>query len=170
MKINDSLPLKIALMGVLALLMLVPLAMIQGQIRDRQEAAKASRSDVAASWGRAQTLAGPVLDFYYETEEMEDGQKTTRNSMWAVYPRTLSYDLDLQTQTLHRSIYDVMVYGADVVVTGDFVIPASLGEKKIVGQEVMAWLSDLRGIEGAVEIKLGEETLSFHTTVAGMEG
>ena len=167
MKINDSLPLKIALMGVLALLMLVPLAMIQGQIRDRQEAAKASRSDVAASWGRAQTLSGPVLDFHYETEEMEDGKKTTRNSTWSVYPRTLSYDLDLQTQTLHRSIYDVMVYGADVVVTGDFVLPASLGEKKIVEQEVMTWLSDLRGIEGAVEIKLGEETFSFHTGNGG---
>ena len=167
MKINDSLPLKIALMGVLALLMLVPLAMIQGQIRDRQEAAKASRSDVAASWGRAQTLAGPVLDLYYETEELEEGKKTTRRNLCSVYPRTLSYDLDLQTQTLHRSIYDVMVYGADVVVTGDFVIPASLGEKKIVEQEVMTWLSDLRGIEGAVEIKLGEETLSFHTSNGG---
>lgn len=167
MKVNDSLPLKIALMGVLALLMLIPLAMIQGQIRDRQEAANASRNDVAASWGRAQTLAGPVLDFYYETEELEEGKKTTRRNLCSVYPRTLSYDLDLQTQTLHRSIYDVMVYGADVVVTGDFVIPASLGEKKIVEQEVMTWLSDLRGIEGAVEIKLGEQTFSFHTSNGG---
>ena len=58
MKINDSLPLKIALMGVLALLMLVPLAMIQGQIRDRQEAAKASRSDVAASERIASNSSG----------------------------------------------------------------------------------------------------------------
>ena len=32
MKLKDSLPLKIALMGVLALLMLIPLAMVMGQI------------------------------------------------------------------------------------------------------------------------------------------
>ena len=61
MKLKDSLPLKIALMGVLALLMLIPLAMIQGQIRDRQQAAHSSRDEVSASWGRAQTLTGPVL-------------------------------------------------------------------------------------------------------------
>ena len=35
MKLKDSLPLKIALMGVLALLMLIPLAMVMGQIERR---------------------------------------------------------------------------------------------------------------------------------------
>ena len=66
MKLKDSLPLKIALMGVLALMMLIPLAMIQSQIHDRQVAADESRNEVSASWGRAQTLTGPVLQFTYE--------------------------------------------------------------------------------------------------------
>ena len=65
MKLKDSLPLKIALMGVLALLMLIPLAMVMGQIEDRQLAADSSRDEVSASWGRAQTLTGPVLKFSY---------------------------------------------------------------------------------------------------------
>ena len=61
MKLKDSLPVKIALMGTLALLMLIPLAMVQSQITDRQNAASASQEDVASSWGRAQTLSGPTL-------------------------------------------------------------------------------------------------------------
>ena len=164
MKLKDSLPVKIALMGTLALLLLIPLAMVRGQINDRQEAASASQDEVAASWGRAQTLTGPVLKFSYDKEVLDkDQKKTLTTETSTVYPRKLSYEIDTQTQTLHRSIYDIMVYGADVVVTGDFVIPASYGEKELTEQAVSMGLSDLRGIEGAVEITLGEQAYHFHS-------
>ena len=164
MKLKDSLPLKIALMGVLALLMLIPLAMVMGQIEDRQDAADSSREEVSASWGHAQTLTGPVLKFSYETEMLdEDQKKTAKLATGTVYPRTLDYDIDTQTQTLHRSIYDILVYGADVVVTGDFVIPAYLGEEDLKEQLVVMGLTDLRGIEGSVDITLGEKAYAFHS-------
>ena len=166
MKLTNSLSyaLKIALMGVLALLLLIPLAMVRSQVRDRQNAADSSRDEVAASWGRAQTLTGPVLDFSYDVEVLDNDQKKTlQTTTRTVYPRTLVYDIDTQTQTLHRSIYDIMVYGADVVVTGDFVIPAYLGEEALKEQLVMVGMTDLRGIEGSVDITLGEKKYSFHS-------
>ena len=164
MKLKDSLPLKIALMGVLALLMLIPLAMVQSQINDRQNAASDSRNEVAASWGRAQILTGPVLNISYEVELPDKDQKmTVMETSGTVYPRTLSYDIDTRTQTLHRSIYDIMVYGADVVVTGDFVIPAVYAGEKLTAQFVSMGLSDLRGIEGSIDISLGDQTYSFHS-------
>ena len=90
MKLKDSLPLKIALMGVLTLLLLIPLAMVQSQIHDRQQAADASRDEVSASWGRAQTLTGPVLKLAYETETLDkDQKKTVKQTTGTVYPRTL---------------------------------------------------------------------------------
>ena len=149
MKLKDSLPLKIALMGVLALLMLIPLAMIQGQIRDRQQAADASREEVAASWGRAQTITGPVLQLTYKTEVLDDQQKKTVGERTdIVYPVELRYSIGLETQLLHRSIYDVMVYGADVTATGAFTIPAAYAGKELAARNVMVGLSDLRGVEG----------------------
>ena len=164
MKLKDSLPLKIALMGVLALLMLIPLAMIQGQIRDRQQAAHSSRDEVSASWGRAQTLTGPVLQLSYEAVVLDGNQKkTVQSETGTIYPRKLTYDIDAKTQTLHRSIYDIMVYGADVVVTGDFIIPAGYAGLALTGQEVEVGISDLRGIEGSVDITLGETAYSFHS-------
>ncbi len=168
MKLKDSLPLKIALMGILALLMLIPLAMVQSQINDRERTAASSRDEVAASWGRAQTLTGPVLKFTYEVEILDkDQKKTTQEETGTVYPRKLSYDIDTQTQTLHRSIYDILVYGADVVVTGDFVIPAYFAKEKLTEQIVSMGLSDLRGIEGSVDITLGEKSYSFHSGSGG---
>ena len=166
MKLSNSISfaVKIALMGVLALLMLIPLAMVQNQIRDRQDAADSSRDEVAASWGRAQTLTGPVLKFSYNMEVLDkDQKKILRMETSTVYPRTLSYDIDTQTQTLHRSIYDIMVYGADVVVTGDFVIPSFYGGKELLEQAVSMGLSDLRGIDGPVKVSLGEQSYSFHS-------
>ena len=168
MKLKDSLPVKIALMGTLALLLLIPLAMVRSQIDDRQKAASASQDEVAASWGRAQTLTGPVLKFSYNMEFLDkDQKKNTQLETSTVYPRKLSYDIDTQTQTLHRSIYDIMVYGADVVVTGDFVIPSFYSEKELLEQTVSMGLSDLRGIEGSVDITLGEKSYSFHSGSGG---
>ena len=168
MKLKNSLPLKIALMGVLALLMLIPLAMIQNLVRERQGAADSSRDEVAASWGRAQTLTGPVLRFVYDLEVADaKGQKTVKEETDTVYPRSLDYDIDISTQTLHRSIYDVMVYGSEVVVTGDFVIPSGYGKRDLKDLSVCMGLSDLRGIEGSVDITLGGETYSFHSGSSG---
>ena len=160
----DSLPVKIALMGILALLMLIPLAMVQGQISERQDSASASQDEVAVSWGRAQTLTGPVLELSYDVEVKDQNQdKNVRRETATVYPRSLVYDIDLPVQTLHRSIYDIMVYGSEVEVTGDFIIPSVYSEKELKDQSVSIGLSDLRGIDGAVEITLGEQSYSFHS-------
>ncbi len=164
MKLKNSLPVKIALMGLLILLMLIPLTMVQRQVRDRQLAADSSREEVSDSWGRAQTLTGPVLKLSHEEEVLDkDQKKTTRKATGTIYPRNLAYDIDTKTQTLHRSIYDIMVYGADVVVTGDFVIPALYGEKELTEQLIVMGLSDLRGIEGNVDITLGDNKYAFHS-------
>jgi inner membrane protein len=138
--------------------------MVQGQIRDRQNAASASRDEVAASWGRSQTLTGPVLKLYYDLEVQDQNKdKTVKRETATVYPRSLNYDIDLPTQTLHRSIYDIMVYGAEVVVTGDYVIPSVYGQKDLKEQAVFVGISDLRGIDGLVGITLGEQSYSFRS-------
>ena len=167
MKFKDSLPAKIALIGLLALLMLIPLSMVQKQIGDRQSAAYASEDEVASSWGRSQTLSGPFLKLSYDVE-VQDGQKTSlKNETDRVYPGSLSYDVDIATQILHRSIYDVTVYRSEVVVEGDFVIPAAYAEKELTAQSVAMGLSDLRGIDGPVEITLGGRQYAFHSGSAG---
>ena len=165
MKLKDSLPVKISLMGTVALLMLIPLALVQYQISEREDTASQSRHEVAASWGLDQTLSGPVLKFAYDYKTTDDKGKAVMQTQTAtVYPRTLVYDIDLPTQTLHRSIYDIMVYGGEVVVTGDFVIPTLYGKTELKEQTVSMGLSDLRGIDGAIEISLGDQNYSFHSS------
>lgn len=61
MKIQNSLLVKILVLGILTLLLLIPLAMVKGQIRDRENAASTAVAEVSGSWGGQQTLGGPVL-------------------------------------------------------------------------------------------------------------
>ena len=161
MKIKNSFTWKIVLIGVLSLLLLIPLEMVKGLVRERQNNADASTREVADSWGRAQTLSGPRLDFSYETVETDDsGKKKTVRKTRSVYPETLSMDIDAKTQLLHRSIYDIMVYNSDVRVTGDFIIPAEFAD--LGGETVLAMgVKDLRGIVGDARVKLGGTEGSF---------
>ena len=160
--VNNSLPLKLALTAVMALLLLIPLAMVKNQIQDRQWALSDSRKEVAGSWGLDQTLTGPVLQINYEEwGKNASGESFLLNKTSDIYPRTLNYEIETTTQELHRSIYDIMVYGVDVVVTGDFVIPAYYGKKDLTCESVWVGISDLRGIDGEVVFHLADEEYSL---------
>jgi len=168
MKANNSLFFKIAFVALIALLMLIPLSMVKNQIRERQGNADACQDEVSQSWGRAQTLAGPALVFTYEQSVKDaDGKSVTKSCEQTVYPKTLLYEIGTQTQKLHRSIYDVMVYHADVVATGTFVLPASLASLNLKEECVKLGISDLRGIEGNALIRLGEQDFHFSEGASG---
>ena len=161
-KFTNSVSGKIALTGVMALILLIPLEMVKSQIRDRQEALDTSQREVAASWGLPQTLTGPVLQFTYEELGKNASDKIIMEKKTSnLYPRTLHFEIETTTQELHRSIYDIMVYGADVVATGEFVIPESYNKREYTSESVWMGFSDLRGIEGTVDFVLGQETYTL---------
>jgi inner membrane protein len=168
MKSNVSLFFKIALVAVIALLMLIPLAMVKSLVRERQNYADGCRAEVAQSWGNAQTLAGPAIVFSYDQNETDaEGKKVVRHLKKTVYPKDLHYDVTASTQKLHRSIYDVMVYRADVMAEGSFILPKDLAGLDIKSALVTLGISDLRGIEGNVALSLNGQDYVFSEGSAG---
>ena len=77
MKFINSFALKIVLVGILALAMLIPLQMISGLVRERQNNADETVRAISDEWSRAQTLAGPRLVFEYEVTEKDAAGKTS---------------------------------------------------------------------------------------------
>ena len=151
----DKLIWKIILMALLSLMLLIPLAMIQEQIRDRRQSADETLGEVSGSWGWAQTLSGPQVSFYRERTEQEKKDKGDGDLVpLAVCPDRLVYDVDTRTQSLHRAIYDVMVYTADITASGSFIFPESCRDYGIKTVFSLG-LNDLRGIEGAVSLSIG---------------
>src|SRR5437867_6494711 len=129
--------------GALVLLLLIPLAMITGVLRERLQRRNEAVADITSSWGKEQNLIGPVLGIPYQykfktvkevpapdgkMERREVEETATGNAYFL--PETLNVSGDVQTQMLHRGIYDAVVYRAQTILSGKFV-PPDFGPLKI---------------------------------------
>lgn len=148
--------LKVLLMTVIALVMLIPLNMVKHQIGERERSMDYGIHKVAENWGGSQTISGPVLAFSFKDE---DKPKT-------LAPDSLRYDINVRTQTLHRSIYDITVYNADVSLSGWFLLDESFSADS--ARLVRIEIDDLKGIEGVPSMKLGDRSYEFRSGDRGI--
>ncbi len=160
--------------GVLVLILLIPLAMITGVLSDRLSRRNEAIADITSSWGREQNVIGPVLGvpyvYRYKTMKEEDigGGKIQRHEVEETavatayfLPEALNINGDVQTQTLHRGIYDGIVYRANTTLTGRFAVP-DFAALKIDLKDVQ-WkdafvtfaLNDMRGTREGIMIDWG---------------
>jgi len=169
---NWHLLLKIAIVCALGLLLLVPLLMVHGTLRERQAREAEAVASITGPWGGTQQLAGPVLvvpyTFEAETEETAfvDGrrvvEKKTREQAGEAFflPEQLEIKGDATTSERRRGIYTAHVYAADLAITGRFAAPdwkfldglrglKPQWERARVGVAI----SDLRGARGALTLK-----------------
>src|SRR5678815_3480871 len=128
--------LKLLGVGALILIMLIPLAMIQGVLSDRLQRRNEAVTDITASWGKDQSIIGPVLVVPYlhhgtvvRSVTLPDGRVETREvaetTVATAYflPDALDITGEVQTQTLHRGIYDAAVFRGQISIAGRFAAP-----------------------------------------------
>ncbi len=128
--------LKLLGVGGLVLVLLVPLAMITGVLSERLQRRNQAVGDITSSWGREQNVIGPVLGIPYQyrfktVKEMPapDGRlerrevEETATATAYFLPEVLNVAGDVQTQTLHRGIYNAVVFRAQVKLSGRFGVP-----------------------------------------------
>jgi inner membrane protein len=110
--------------GALVLVLLIPLAMITGVLRERLQRRSEAVADITSSWGSEQNVIGPVLGIPYQYKfkavkevPAPDGKMERReveeNGTAIAYflPETLHVTGDVETQMLHRGIYALETYG-----------------------------------------------------------
>ena len=149
------------LTGALALLMFIPLALIENQVNERKGNAERTTFEISRDWGMAQTVSGPCLVFQYDVYDKDpDGKPLVKKVTKRVYPETLKTNAAVETQTLHRSIYDVTVYQSDLSITAHIVIPEDLLARNAACQVEMG-ISDLRGIVREARFRLGDDWYRF---------
>ena len=160
--------------GALVLVLLIPLMMISGVLSDRLQRRNEAVADITSSWGQEQNAIGPVLGIPYtyryktvkevplggdKVERREVEETATANAYFL--PETLNIAGDVQTQTLHRGIYDAAVFRAQVTLTGKFA-PPDFGALKIDTKDVQ-WkdafvsfaVNDMRGTREGIVLDWG---------------
>ncbi len=147
--------LKLCIIALISLLLLIPLVMVQSLIRDRLSTKETVEEEIANSTAQSQTIAGPVI-FYEEVETKNNKHKET---LQCLISNTLNYNSNIETETLHRSIYDVVVYNSKIKIDGTFKVTKKLLNKKWC--YLYFSISDLKGLQSIPEIKICDSTYTL---------
>lgn len=123
---------KALLVGLLVLLMLIPLELVLGVIQDREGRYRAVVGEIAALWGEAQQLRGPILAVPFESapwnrdeeENPEEEDARPRRDVLYLLPDRYRVTGRLEPDQRRRGLFESVVYRADLVLGGVFVVPA----------------------------------------------
>ena len=118
-KFTQSITVKAAIVGVLALLMLIPLMQVRSLIYERNAARATAIEKISAGWGGVQTVGGPVLTISSQ-EMLEDSNKKPYavEHVEAILPDTLKITSQLEVEMRHYGIYEVPLYVAKIQLSG----------------------------------------------------
>ncbi|HEY5993858.1 MAG TPA: cell envelope integrity protein CreD [Gallionellaceae bacterium] len=168
---------KTMMAGLMAILLLIPLHLIESKIAERQGLQHSVQQDIARSSAGPQTIGGPYLVIKYrvrthKTVKDKDGNEKVYTSESAtmeqvIPPRNLKIDGQTSVETRKRGIYEAQVFNLDSTITGDFAIPAGYGVNNSVNNIIpeSAWfvmgVSDSRGILSAAPLTLNGNNLEF---------
>lgn len=164
--IKESIMLKLASIGFLILILLIPNSWISDLMLERQLRANDAIVEVSKKWSQSQTLSGPILVIPYtriDEVKLASGEVEKRLVKENAYflPEELKINGKIDPEILHRGIFDVAVYKSDLDITSTFTRPdihsLGLDESQMKWNEssIIVGISDLRGISESPVIKVG---------------
>jgi len=122
---NNRQLLKLALIAIIILLLLIPVAWINSIIRERYQRKESVVSEIAGKWGASQIVSGPFISVPYSVfvKSVDENNKlssveTTRYLHFAA--DSLKINGDISTVTHKRGIFKVTGYKAELDLAADF--------------------------------------------------
>lgn len=166
---GESIVVKLALIGFLTLLLLIPSEWIQSLIKERQNRQDEVITEISDKWSGTQLVEGPIMVIPYKavvSQKDINGKMSFTESLTNIYilPEMLNIVSKVNPEVLHRGIFDAVVYNTKISVTGQF---SALELKKSgINPAMIQWdkakvaigLSDLKGLKNNPAIKLGDAT------------
>jgi inner membrane protein len=120
-RIEHSATFKLAAIGVLILVLLVPAAMVKSLIYEREDRKEGVINEIGAKWGREQTITGPLISIpYLEHIKDGDGKIITITRYLHILPDTVDIDSRITPEVRYRGIYKAILYNATLSFDGSF--------------------------------------------------
>jgi inner membrane protein len=160
------------LIGFLILIMLIPAALIQELVHEREQRQKEVIREISSKWATSQTIVGPVMMVpYKEYQRDKDGKVLEYKRTVYLLPEQLKVEGSLAPEVRHRSLYDVTLYKSAEKLSGMFslkpleklnLIPANIvwnESRLIVG------INDARGLEEEVKLNWNGQAITLEAGV-----
>jgi inner membrane protein len=164
-----SVGLKLAMIGMLVLIFIIPAEMVESVIIERQGTRNGAIQEVSSKWGQSQIVAGPVLNIPYKVHWKDDKGRTVEEMRQAHFlPEKLEIKSTVDPTTRHRGIFEVVLYTAQIEVLGSFA-PPDMGNWSIADEDVR-WkeayvsvgLTDMKGIKDNLSLNWNGTALPFN--------
>lgn len=148
------------IIGLLAILMMIPMMYVKDLIREREERQREATSEISSKWAGAQNIAGPVLCIpFLETKTDTSGKLFSTEHIAYFLPDVLNITSTVNPTEKHRGIFKVMLYSTKINLKGSFAkLPferLNIAPEKLLLNKVFVKLnlSDLKGLNDAVKLK-----------------
>lgn len=150
---------KLIMVSILTLLLLIPSIFIMNLIRERENRSNEVKHEISSKWGGRQIVAGPFISVPGIQRNQHPENKSGDAQIWLhVLPAFIEVNGEIIPEKRYRSLYETVVYNADLEISGYFVIPT---EEEITRDGIdLKWneagfytgIDDMKGIKNKVEI------------------
>ena len=163
-----SFVIKTLIIGLLCLLLLIPLAFLNGLVDSRKREGEKVTSEITSRWGKSQNLMTPLLAIPYKPNLA----KAEETYLYLI-PNEVTATATLEIENRHRSIYQVPVYTAHTEVKGTWLkqdIQQALSELKgsydLSRAEICYSISDPTGYKDRCQLQVNGQALKVKTEMA----
>lgn len=150
---------KIAFICLITILLIIPLMMIKGVINERNELKYSVKKEISRAISESQIVDGPRLIYTVEKEQVVDGNKEMVEEIHVINPQKMESVVNVTTETLRRSIYNVIVYHSKININGSYVLPEAVYNGK--NFKIKMKVSDLKGLIDTPKISLLKKDYKF---------
>ena len=156
---TTTLAFKLVVIAGLLLSFLIPVALIDGLVLEREQRRNQAITEIHGSWANHQLVAGPFLVVPV---------RTTTGTVNAYFlPEALRIDAQMGTEIRHRGIYSAAVFKSDISLSGRFSCPDF--SRFTPAPESIFWdrasiylaISDMRGVGEAVRLDWDGQAMSM---------
>ncbi len=169
---KSKLLIKGLLIGTLVLLLMIPAYFVQNVISEREARQQEAFNEVSSKWASRQNITGPVLVLPYTENAVGDkGQPLVLKKLSYILPDKLDIGSMVEPEERHRGIYQVMLYSAEIRISGEFgAIP--LQQLKIDPAQVL-WneayvcmsLTDTKGLKEEVKLQWNDSVVTLNPSL-----
>lgn len=172
---KESVTVKLAFIGFLVLVLLIPSTMVGNLINERADRQQEVIQDISYNFSGNQQIKGPVLVIPYKVQQKDfnqSGKEDTHEVIENLYilPDDLNIKARLSTDIMHRGIYEAIVYKTTVKVSDNF-SKADLSALGLTPDQLMLdkakitfGISDLKGLKTNPIVNIGAQKLTASPT------
>lgn len=157
------------IIGLLALVMMIPMLYVKNLILEREERQKEAAREISSKWAGPQNIIGPVIGIpYWEKTGTDTSGNTIQQKQTAWFlPDSLNINATVHPKEKHRGIFKVMLFESKISIKGNFkkidFQNLNIPPDKLIWNEAFVQMSiaDNKGLNDQLTLQWNDSLLEF---------